>query len=788
MNKIADKATMLPLIPSRNLIFFPFLSSSFVVARPDTVTAVEAAAASEDKYIVVVGQRDPEVDEPKINDFYEVGTLAVIRKLTRAHDAISITTVGVERVRLLELEQSKPYMIAKISAFPMPDDTDIEVEALHNEVLALSQKLAKLIQPNLPFDLNSMLYEATDSMHLVFLIASLLPLTVQQQQVLLESPSRKFALTMVHQHLAHELKVLELRQKIAINAASELSREQRDFLLRQQLQSIQQELGERDPEQAAIESIKSSIEELQVSEEVKREARRELSRLQRMSISSPDYQLSRTYLEFILELPWSSCTQDNLDMARARSILDEDHFDLDEVKERILEHLAILKLNPEAKSPILCFVGPPGVGKTSLGQSIARALGRKFEHMSLGGLHDEAELRGHRRTYIGAMPGRIIQAVRRADANNPIIMLDEVDKLGRDFRGDPAAALLEILDPAQNFTFRDNYLDLPFDLSKVFFITTANTTDTIPQALFDRMELIRLPGYTEEEKIEICNRYLLPRQLHESGLKAEQLKLPQETLECMIKHYTRESGMRQFDRALARICRKIALKSAEGSSTSLAVSTGDLFDLLGPEHFLPESARESLPPGVAVGLAWTESGGEIMNVEAVLLPNGNALQLTGQLGEVMQESAKTAHSCIWSLCEFLGIQPGLFKCSGIHIHVPAGATPKDGPSAGITIATAIASIYTKKPVRNDTAMTGEITLTGLVLPVGGIKEKILAARRAGIHRIIVPEGNKQELRLISDSIRKELEIILVTKLEDVLLAAIPELTKSNSLARTVANV
>jgi ATP-dependent Lon protease len=499
--------------------------------------------------------------------------------------------------------------------------------------------------------------------------------------------------------------------------------------------------------------------------------------MEKLPSSAPDYHVIRAHLDLILELPWRKATEAELDLARARQTLDEDHFDLKEVKERILEHLGVLKLNPSAKAPILCLVGPPGVGKTSLGQSIARAMGRKFERLSLGGLHDESELRGHRRTYIGSMPGRIIQGVRRAAVNNPVLMLDEVDKLGRDFHGDPAAALLEILDPEQNKTFRDNYLDLPFDLSKVFFITTANTLETIPQPLLDRMELLRLGGYSEEEKIMIAWRYLIPRQLKEVGLTAEQLTITDEALRRAISRYTREAGLRQLERAIGRLARKIALRFAEGKTEAVTIESEDLAEMLGPEKFFPEQARKQLPPGVATGLAWTEAGGDVLYVEATLLPEGRSLIITGQLGEVMQESAKAAQSYIWSHADELGIDRSLFKGSGVHIHVPAGAIPKDGPSAGVTMATALASLYAKTPARSDTAMTGEITLTGLVLPIGGVKEKVLAARRAGLRRVILPKENEKDLRELPDNVREAMEIIFAERVEDALSTAIPGLVE-----------
>jgi ATP-dependent Lon protease len=526
--------------------------------------------------------------------------------------------------------------------------------------------------------------------------------------------------------------------------------------------------------------LRRRLDEAQLPEEVRKEATRELSRLERMPAAAPDYQMARSYLDFILELPWSALTKDSHDLRRAREILDEDHYDLKDVKQRIVEQLAVMKLNPTAKAPILCFVGPPGVGKTSLGQSIARSLGRKFERMSLGGLHDEAELRGHRRTYIGAMPGRILQAIRRAGVRNPVLMLDEVDKVGHDFRGDPAAALMEILDPAQNVEFRDNYLNLPFDLSKVFFITTANTLDSIARPLLDRMEVLRLAGYSDEEKVEIARRYLIPRQLRETGLADRQIVISDATVGRIISRYTREAGLRQLERAIGQVARKVSVRFADspsGDGQAVAVEPDDLAEMLGPERFFIEQARKSLPPGVATGLAWTEAGGEVLYVEAVLLPEGRDLTLTGQLGEVMRESAQAARSYLWSQAAELGISDATIRGSGVHIHVPAGAVPKDGPSAGVAMAVALTSLFTQITVRSDTAMTGEITLSGLVLPVGGIKEKVLAARRSGIRRVILPRENEKDLRELPDEVRHDLEFIGVRRIEEALVAAIPELSQ-----------
>jgi ATP-dependent Lon protease len=588
----------------------------------------------------------------------------------------------------------------------------------------------------------------------------------------------------MHRYLMHEVQVLELRNKITTEARTEMSKEQKDYLLRQQMRAIQQELGDKGGEQAEAQQLRERLEKADLPEDILKEATRELDRLEKLPPGAPDYNVIRTYLDYVLELPWKTRTEDSLDIAKARQVLDEDHFGLKDVKERILEHLGVLKLNPNAKAPILCFVGPPGVGKTSLGQSIARALNRKFERMSLGGLHDEAELRGHRRTYIGALPGRVIQAMRRAGANNPVLMLDEVDKLGHDFRGDPAHALLEILDPEQNKTFRDNYLDLPFDLSKVLFVTTANALDTIPRPLLDRMEILRLAGYSEEEKLEIAKRYLIPKQLKETGLTAEQCVLPDETVRKIISGYTREAGLRRLERAIGSVTRKVALKFAEGATGPFTVGVEDLIEMLGPEPFNQEEARRDLPPGVATGLAWTETGGDVLYIEGTLLPDGKGLTLTGQLGEVMQESVKAAQSYIWSHAGDFDIDPTLCKTSGVHVHVPAGAIPKDGPSAGVTMATALTSLYTKLPARSDVAMTGEITLTGLVLPIGGIKEKVLAARRAGIHTVIMPKANQKDLRDLPEEVRKEMEFIFAQRVEDVLQTAIPQLSERMNATKT----
>ena len=727
------------------------------------------------------------MDEPRLTDLYAIGTKAVIKKMARKpNNLLEVVLLGVDRVVLLKLEKQGDYYKARIKPLPLARETNTEIEALHREVTELAMRALALTQPQAADELGRLIASSKDPVRTVFTLAPMFSLELEKEQSLLEAPTVADILRLMHSYLSHELQVLELRNKIASQAQTEMSKEQRDYLLRQQMRAIQKELGGENPEQSEIALLRERFSKADLPEEVRTEIERELARLERLSVASPDYHVTRTYLDFVLELPWTAETRDVLDIGRARQILDEDHYDLREVKERILEHLGVLKLNPTAKSPILCFVGPPGVGKTSLGQSIARALGRKFERLSLGGMHDEAELRGHRRTYIGAMPGRIVQAIRRAGVKNPVLMLDEVDKLGRDFRGDPAAALLEILDPEQNRTFRDNYLDLPFDLSKVFFITTGNTLDTIPRPLLDRMEILRLAGYSEEEKIEIAKRYLIPRQLKEAGLKPEDCAITDDALRAIISQYTREAGVRQLERAIGTIARKLALRHAEGNTAPVTVTGADLTLWLGPRRFSTEQARKKLPPGVATGLAWTETGGDVLYVEATLLPNGRGMTLTGQLGEVMQESARAAQSYIWSHAQELGIDRSLFRRYGVHIHVPAGAIPKDGPSAGVTMATALASIYSGHSVRVDTAMTGEITLVGLVLPVGGIKEKVLAARRAGIKRVILPVENEKDLSELPDPVRTEMEFIFAERIEEVLTAAIPQLKEHFSARRAAS--
>jgi ATP-dependent Lon protease len=772
-----ENEVVLPVLPLKNTVLFPHLFMPLAVGRPNSIAAVEAVLATEEKSFVVVAQRDGNNEQPGMDDLYSVGTRAVIKKMARGEGVIELIVQGVERVTLLKAEQTEPFLKAQVRPLEEPQDSGTEVEALYRTVVELAARVLELAQVQVPVNIQQLVAQTQDPLRFAYLLGSMLSLDVAREQALLEAPSRADALRLMHGYLTHEVQVLELRKKISTAAETEMSKQQRDYMLRQQMQAIQEELGEKNPEKAEVEELRRRLSEADLPDNVRKEAERELNRLERLPPIAPDYQVIRTYLDFILELPWKKTTTDVIDLAHARQVLDEDHYDLKDIKDRILEDLAVLKLNPEAKAPILCLVGPPGVGKTSLGQSIARSLGRAFERMSLGGMHDEAELRGHRRTYVGAMPGRLLQAIRRAGVRNPVLMLDEIDKLGRDYRGDPASAMLEILDPAQNNQFRDNYLDLPFDLSKVFFITTANTLDTIPRPLLDRMEIIRLSGYSEEEKVEIAKRYLLPRRLKEAGLTAEQLQIQPGALLRIIGRYTREAGVRELERMLGSIARKVARRFAEGNTEPVTVGVEELADLLGPERVRPERFRKNLPPGVSTGLAWTEAGGDVLYVEATLLHHGRGMRLTGQLGAVMKESARAAQSFVWSHAEALGIDPDLFRRDGVHIHVPAGAVPKDGPSAGVALAMALTSLYTGVPVRNDVAMTGEITLTGLVLPIGGVKEKVLAARRAGIHHVILPRDNEMDLRELPENVRAEMQFTLAERIEDVLPAALPRVAE-----------
>lgn len=759
----------LPVLPLRDSVLFPGVVMSAVVGRPRTVASIQASAEECEGALAVFAQRDPSTEAPGVEDFHQVGTRAILRRAARSANAFELVLEGVERVRLKELVEEGPALLARVEPAPLPPEAGVELEALHRELMTTTQKL--LVLSGRPVLDLSHLPPDDDPMPSAYTVAGLLSLDTERGQALLEAPTRRATLELLLQYLQHEVQIAEIRLRIASETRSELSEEARKQVLRQQLRAIQHELGEDAGAEAEIARIREKLSAANLPETVHKETEREIERMARLGRASPDYQVARSYVDLVLELPWNILTEDRHDLARAREVLDEDHYDLEEVKERILEHLAVMKLRPAGRAPILLFVGPPGTGKTSVGRSIARALGRNFERMSLGGMHDESELRGHRRTYIGAMPGRILQAIRRAGSRNPVLMLDEVDKVGRQSaQGDPSAALMEVLDPEQNHEFRDNYLDLPFDLSRVFFLTTANALDTIPRALLDRMEVLRLSGYSATEKEHIARRFLQPRQVAEAGLSPEDLVLPDDALHRLIDAHTREAGVRQLERAIGRIARKLAVRVAEGTgSPPFRIEREELTGLLGPELHRPEAARTALPPGVAAGLAWTEVGGDILYLEALVGPGHRKITLTGQMGRVMQESARTALSFVEA---HLGLGGQDWR---VHLHVPAGSVPKDGPSAGAAMAVALATAFTKTVARSDTAVSGEITLTGLLLPVGGLKEKVLAAARAGLRRVILPQGNEPDLREIPAEVREGMEIVLMQRLEDVLRDMAPDL-------------
>jgi ATP-dependent Lon protease len=772
------------VLPLQNTTLFPETVVPLAVGRERSTRAVESALATEEKLLACITTKTENItgDTATPNDLFSIGTIVNIKRMMRAENVMQLIVQGMQRFEVLEWTAEQPYLKARVQMLPeLRRVDDEEIEALKRNIQGMIQQALALL-PQVPPEIRVAVTAQEDPVQLSYFLASVLDLGTETEQKMLESSTVDGLLTLTHAALARELEIMQIRSKIANEAQHEMDKSQRDYVLRQQMKAIQKELGEDDTgEQAEASQLRERLEKADLPDDVRKEANRELKRMEQLPQAAPDYHVIRTYLEYVLELPWRKSSEEKLDLNEARKVLDEDHYGLEDIKERILESLAVVKLRPDSKSPILLFVGPPGVGKTSLGRSIARALGREFERMSLGGMRDEAELRGHRRTYIGAMPGRIIQALRRVGVNNPVMMLDEVDKLGADFRGDPASALLEILDPQQNNTFRDNYLDLPFDLSKVFFIATANQLGPIPMPLRDRMEIIQLAGYSDREKLEIAKQYLVPRQIRENGLTDAQLEITDSAINLLTARYTREAGVRQLERTVGTLARKVALKVAEGSTERVSISADEIKGYLGGPRFYPEEARKELPTGVATGMAWTEMGGEVLFIEATLLPGGSGLSLTGQLGDVMKESAQAARSYLWSHAVEFGIEPNEVKSNGVHLHVPAGAIPKDGPSAGVTMASAMASLFTGRKVRVDTAMTGEITLSGLVFPVGGIKEKVLAAHRAGIRRIILPDRNESDVEKIPEDVRKELEIITAVRISDVLQAAL-----ENDASETVA--
>ncbi len=763
---------VLPILPLFDTVLFPKMVLPLVVMQEESIQLIDDAM-EKDRVIGLVVAKEKEVKEIyESKDLFSVGCSALILKMAKTEDKkAQLLVQGLSRFNIQEYTQQQPYLKATIETIKDIDKADKEVEALVANLLSLFNQIVAL-SPGLQPEIANMAKSIKEPGILSDMVASTINSTAEEKQKVLEIYDVKKRLKEVTRLANYQLEILELGSKIQTQVKGDIDKQQREYYLRQQLKAIKEELGEKDETTAEIEEYRAKIDEKKLPEEARKEADRELDRLSKMHPSSAEYTVATTYLDWIISLPWQESTKDELDIKKVRKILDEDHYGLEKPKKRIIEYLAVRKLKPDSKGPILCFVGPPGTGKTSLGKSIARAIGRKFIRISLGGVRDEAEIRGHRRTYIGALPGRVIQGLRRAETNNPVFMLDEIDKVGSDFRGDPSSALLEVLDPEQNFSFQDHYLDIPFDLSKVMFITTANILDTIPPALRDRMEVLWLSGYTEDEKTKIANRYLIPRQREANGLKASQISFTMGSIRRIISGYTREAGLRNLEREIATICRGVAAKVAAGDAKSVSIKVINVAKYLGPIKITSEAKARSTTPGVAMGLAWTQYGGELLFVEATAMKGKNGLTLTGQLGDVMKESASAALSFIRSNAKSLGINENFFNTHDIHIHVPAGAIPKDGPSAGVTMLTALASLLTGKAIKKDLAMTGEITLRGQVLPVGGIKEKVLAAHRANIKSLILPKFNAKDLEDIPKKVQKDLEFHFVDKMRDVIKIAL----------------
>lgn len=766
-----------PILTIRDAVAFPGAIIPLEIGRPKSRRVIDAAMES-DRIIGLLAQRHAETEDPGLNDLYRIGTAAMILRMSPMQNGnISIICHGMVRFGLEDLTQTDPYHIGKIHTRYDEEEPSTELDAIVHTVREMAVRFVEL-SPNVPDEAVSVLSSIDRPGALADFLAQNLGIGLVYKQELLETFGIYQRLRKISAALTSQLEVLELSQKIQKQVKSEIDKSQREYYLKEQLKAIQKELGEADERTADFQEIEEKIQAAKMPEDVAKEAHRELQRLQRIPQASPEYSVVRDYLEWLCEMPWGKSTKDRLDINRAAKVLDEDHYDLEKVKKRILEYLAVHKLNPEGRGPILCFAGPPGVGKTSLGQSIARALGRNFIRISLGGIRDEADIRGHRRTYIGSLPGRIMQEIRKAGSNNPVFMLDEVDKVGADFRGDPSSALLEVLDPAQNDSFTDHYLDVPFDLSKVMFIATANYMDPIPPALRDRMEMIEIPGYTIREKVLIAKRYLMPRQLKENGLTAKQVTFSEKALTELAQSYTREAGVRNLEREIGAVCRGAAVKITRGKKKKISITPKSLEEYLGYPKFELETAQRTSVAGVVTGLAFTPTGGEVIFVEASGMPGKGGLTLTGQIGDVMKESAEAAFSIIRSRAKQLGIDPEQLRQSDIHIHVPAGAIPKDGPSAGVAMLTSLVSLFLDKPVRADVAMTGEITLRGLVLPIGGVKEKVLAAHRAGIKTVVLPERNKPHLEDVPKDVRNQLEIALVRNVDEVLRTAMPSVNKT----------
>jgi ATP-dependent Lon protease len=780
---------VLPILPLRGVVVFPYTAVPLTIGQPRSIKLVDDVVAG-NRLIGMVASKDPELETPGPEDLYPFGTLGAIQRLFRAPDGtIRLIVQGLGRIKLGEFTTLEPYLQAKIDLHPETVEDSIEIEAQVRAARDQFQRITELAT-SLPPEIVTSVLNLEDPLHVAYSIANFQRMDLEDAQAILEQDSALEKLQNLNTMLSREVEVLSLGQQIQQEARSEIEKVQREYFLREQLKAIQKELGEVDEQTAEAVEFRRRIEAAQMPEEAEKQARREVDRLEKLPTAAAEYGVIRTYLDWLVSLPWGESTEDNLDLEHARAVLDEDHYGLEDVKERILEYLAVRKLRMERKDDrpepevdqirkeregvILCFIGPPGVGKTSLGQSIARAMGRKFIRLSLGGVHDEAEIRGHRRTYIGAMPGRILQTIRRAESRNPVFMLDEVDKLGRDFRGDPASALLELLDPEQNREFRDNYLEVSFDMSQVMFITTGNWIDTIPAPLLDRMEVIRLSGYTEGEKLEIAKGYLIPRQIRENGLRDKEISFQDDALKRVIRSFTREAGVRNLEREIGRVCRKVATQIAEGKVKKVAVDEELVAEYLGKPRFYTteEIAERTAMPGVAAGLAWTPTGGDVLFIEATSMRGGKNFQITGSLGDVMQESARAALSYIRSISAEMNIADEYWGKHDIHLHIPAGAQPKDGPSAGVTMAVTLASLATGRAVKSDVAMTGEISLRGKVLPVGGIKEKVLAAHRSGIKTVILPKRNEIDIEDIPEEIREEMKFIYTDSVKEVIQKAL----------------
>src|ERR1700754_3514871 len=772
-NREIDLDDELPLLPIRNHVLFPGAVAPFDVGREKSVALVEDLEGQSQPVIVIFAQRDPATDDPGLEDLHTVGVAArVLKALRHSTGNYSLILQGLARVRLERLTQDEPYLKARVSRMEEPRQDDVETEALAMSLRDTAKQVIQLM-PELPREAGSLIDSINEPGQLADLVAANLEAPVDDKASLLESVDVKDRIRKVLRLLTRQLEVLKMRERINSQIKEEMGKNQREYVLRQQLKAIKEELGEEEGDQSDLDVLEERLNKANLAKEAESVCRKQLKRLRSMQGGSAEYTVVRTYIDWILDIPWSKSTTDMMDIVEVRKVLDEDHSGLEKIKKRIVEYLAVRKLKKDKKGPILCLIGPPGVGKTSLGRSIARALGRKFVRISLGGVHDEAAIRGHRRTYVGALPGQIIQGMKKASTVNPVFMMDEVDKIGHDFRGDPSAALLEVLDPEQNNAFADHYLEIPYDLSKVMFVATANMADPIPPPLRDRMEILEIPGYTRREKLAIARQHLIPKQLEEHGLKSEQLTITDEAVEELSEHYTREAGVRSLERTIASVIRGVAVKVAEGDMTARTIKNeDDLREFLGAIKYTSDVAERTEETGVATGLAWTSVGGEILFIEATRMFGTGKLQLTGQLGDVMKESAHAALSYVRTNAEKYGIPKDFLEKSDLHVHIPAGGMPKDGPSAGITMFTAIVSLLTGIRIRHDVAMTGEISLRGRVLPIGGLKEKTLAAHRAGIKRVLVPERNKADLDEVPKEIRDELEFVFVSKLDEVLEAAL----------------